>query len=61
MHTMKEVREQIHELIWASGLSDADTVTMLNSVCVIYQRRLENRLPSINDIILEAAGAPPRK
>lgn len=58
---MKNIEEQIHKLIRANRLSDADAIATLNSVRAVYQRRLDDPPPSINDIILSAAGAAPPK
>lgn len=57
---MKDIKEEIHELIRAAGLSDADAIEMLSSAIAHYQRKRDASHRSINDIILETFGVPPK-
>ena len=57
---MKDINEQIHEVIRAAGLSEADAIEVLSSAIAHYQRKRDAPHRSISDIILESCGVPPK-
>jgi hypothetical protein len=57
---MKDIKEEIHKLIRAAGLSDADAIETLSYVSAHYQRKRDASHRSINDIILETVGGLPK-